>query len=541
MNHSDTQNQDHNASARATALAAVKNLNIKSTSKVKYQSSGRVAVIGGPEAIEFAPRLNASLQTQVILLHGTEEPGVAVISVGGRPVCIEGYLGAFSIILGDKGKANYQQVDVDLILDLSPDPLLTMPLKPPGYICAGIDETDLVSAEQQLLNLVGTFEKPRYFNYDASICAHGRAGQVACNRCIEACPAEAIMSLVESIEVNPYLCQGGGVCATVCPSGAIQYAYPHAEDTLEQIRILLKVYREHNGKDPIIGFFSEADGEVIEHKPDNLIPVLVEELASVGLEVWLSTLAYGASAILLVDAGAMPSSVSKQLEQQLVTVAEILASMGYADNSIRLVSPESLNTESEPGMAKIKNASFSGIGGKRQTAFMAIDHLYAEATHPRPMANLTVGAPFGSATVDATRCTLCFSCAGVCPGHALQTGDDLPQLQFIESHCLQCGLCTSACPEDAISISPRLLFDREIRNKPRVLHEEPPFCCVSCGKPFATQSMINRMTDKLGAHWMFQDERAKRRLMMCEDCRVSDVVQDPVAMKQGFEAPPRQH
>jgi hypothetical protein len=39
---------------------------------------------------------------------------------------------------------------------------------------------------------------------------------------------------------------------------------------------------------------------------------------------------------------------------------------------------------------------------------------------------------------------------------------------------------------------------------------------------------------------MFQNERAKRRLMMCEDCRVADIVQDPDAMQQGFTAPHRQ-
>jgi ferredoxin len=539
MNNAGMQQHKHNASARAAAQAAVEGLAVKPTSRVEYRCRGRVAVIGGIEAIEFTPHLHASLQAQIILLQGAEEPGVPVIPVAGRNLAIEGYLGAFNIILGEQGKANYQSVDVDLILDLSPSPLLSMPLTPPGYISATTDENSLLAAADQLADLVGTFEKPRYFDYDASICAHGRAGQEACNRCIEACPAEAISALAESIEVNPYLCQGGGVCATVCPSGAIQYAYPRAEDTLEQIRILLRVYRENDGKDPVVAFFSEADGDITTTIADNVIPVLVEELASVGLEVWLSALAYGASAVLLVDAGAMPANVTAEVEKQCLTATEILAAMGYAQNSIRIVRPESLDTESEHGMTAIKPATFSAMGSKRQIAFLAIDHLYSAAAQPKPMANLTVGAPFGMATVDEQRCTLCMSCAGICPGHALQTGEELPQLQFIESNCLQCGLCTRTCPEDAIWITPRLHFARETRNKPRVLHQEEPFCCVTCGKPFATKSMITRMTGKLGAHWMFQDERAKRRLMMCEDCRVADIVQDPQALTQGFETPPR--
>jgi hypothetical protein len=39
------------------------------------------------------------------------------------------------------------------------------------------------------------------------------------------------------------------------------------------------------------------------------------------------------------------------------------------------------------------------------------------------------------------------------------------------------------------------------------------------------------MMQKLAGHYMFNSERAKQRLMMCEDCRVVDVVQDDEAMR----------
>jgi ferredoxin len=540
MSKQTVTQQERNASARAAAQAAVEGLAVKPTGRVEYRSQGRLAVIGGQEAMEFATRITDPLKAQVILLHGEEEPGPPLVSVAGRTIRLEGYLGAFRIFLGEEGKPNYEIVDADLVLDLSPKPLLAMPLTPPGYLHASTDEISMVAALEQLTDLVGTFEKPRYFNYDASICAHARAGQQACTRCIDACPAEAITSLAETIEVNPNLCQGGGVCATVCPSGAIQYAYPRAEDTLQQIRTLLRVYRDNDGKDPVIAFFSEADGDVTCAAPENLIPILVEELGSVGLEVWFSALAYGATAVLLVDGGAMPASVSTAVTQQLIAAGEILEAMGYPENSIRLVKLNTLESETASSMPRIEAATYSGVGGKRQTAFMAIDHLYAEASQPKLMANLSTGAPFGTANIDEDRCTLCMSCAGVCPGKALQTGDGKPQLMFIEGNCLQCGMCTRSCPEDAIWISPRFMFEPEVRSRPRVLYEEPPFCCVSCGKPFATHSVITSMLTKLEGHWMFQNERATRRVMMCDDCRVVDIVQDPEAMQQGFETHRRQ-
>ena len=47
-----------------------------------------------------------------------------------------------------------------------------------------------------------------------------------------------------------------------------------------------------------------------------------------------------------------------------------------------------------------------------------------------------------------------------------------------------------------------------------------------CGKPFATRKLMDRMTEKLSGHWMFQNEAAFRRMQMCEECRVKDVFEN---------------
>jgi len=127
--------------------------------------------------------------------------------------------------------------------------------------------------------------------------------------------------------------------------------------------------------------------------------------------------------------------------------------------------------------------------------------------------------------VDIDACTLCLACASVCPMRALTDGQDIPELNFTEWNCVQCGVCASACPEHAISLRPRFLFDAQARLRTRSLKREEPFCCVSCGKPFATQSLMDRITSRLRDHSMFQDPRALRRLQMCEDCRVRDMYQ----------------
>jgi ferredoxin len=113
-------------------------------------------------------------------------------------------------------------------------------------------------------------------------------------------------------------------------------------------------------------------------------------------------------------------------------------------------------------------------------------------------------------------------CVSVCPAGALADGSDTPKLDFIEWNCVQCGLCERACPENAITLEARLLVDSETRLMKRNLNEEEPFGCITCGKPFATKSMIDKISEKLASHRMFQGD-ALDRLKMCEDCRVKSM------------------
>jgi ferredoxin len=265
----------------------------------------------------------------------------------------------------------------------------------------------------------------------------------------------------------------------------------------------------------------------------NLLPVAVEELASVGPEIWLLSLAFGARRVLLMDDLSEPEQVRVGLGGQLEMIGEILAAMGYPAAAVSRFGPGDSVELEEGAMPSMAPAVHAIMEDKRGNFYLALDHLHARAVKSKTMANLSVGAAFGAVFVEPKACTLCMACVSVCPGNALQDGGGEPRLGFVEANCIQCGLCTRTCPEDAIWITPRLLFDRESRNTPKVLHQEEPFCCVTCGKPFATRSVIDHVMSKLSGHSMFRDDRARQRLMMCEDCRVVDVVQDQEAMQKG--------
>ena len=236
--------------------------------------------------------------------------------------------------------------------------------------------------------------------------------------------------------------------------------------------------------------------------------------------------------MLLLQGAPLPERVSRALETQLQAARQIRQALGYPADALLQVTPGELFPPAPPGMPAIAAATFAPVGDKRQLFFMALDHLHQQAEKARPLAILEPGAPFGTALIDGERCTLCNACVGACPGNALQLSGATPGIGFLEANCLQCGMCTRTCPEDAIAITPRLLFDRERRNRVRVLHSEAPFNCIRCGKPFATASVIERMQQALQGHWMFQDERSRKRLKMCEQCRVVDIARDPDAMER---------
>ena len=80
----------------------------------------------------------------------------------------------------------------DLVLDLSRQPLIRVPDLPQGYAAPGGDPLAQALAAQKLGALVGEFSKPRFPQYRARICAHGRSGKTGCTKCLDVCSTGAI-------------------------------------------------------------------------------------------------------------------------------------------------------------------------------------------------------------------------------------------------------------------------------------------------------------------------------------------------------------
>jgi ferredoxin len=545
MNERKLPESTENGRARTEALDLRHRPEVAPTSLVSFLSHGRVLVVGDEsQALDAAGRLGEGL-VATLFCPAESRPATATVDGltvvrGGKPV-LSGSLGSYTLSLSEPeddrespAVALLTQARFDLVLDLGDPPLLQQEVVPPGYYAPRGNAEVLDQAIEELPDMRGEFEKPKYFNLDPEICAHGRRGIRGCTRCLDVCPAWAITSAGEHVTVDPNLCQGFGSCASVCPTGAITYAYPSTADLLGYIRTLLVTYRDAGGKDPLLVFFDNASAAALEGElgamlPENALPVELEEVGSIGMDAWLTCLAYGACRLLILTGRATPKSIGDVLERQIGYAAPILEGMGYPGAAIEVLDCGDLvavaaAAESASGISLANPARFAPAPEKRVLLRAAINHLLEQAPSCRKTVALPAGAPFGQVKVDAGACTLCMSCVAVCPTSALREGQGLPQLNFVERSCIQCGACEKACPEDAVSLETRFLFDDKARGAQRLLHEEQPLCCISCGKPFATRSMLKVMAKKLEDHWMFQSEADRRRLEMCEDCRVKDLM-----------------
>ena len=549
------------AGPKMAALIAEAALSLLPADSVTLTCEGTILVYGRDEqAFVAAEKLSESLDVTLLLLPGESiiPPRVMKMPVFcGQIVAARGSFGAFEITVdhyapslpASRGFLEFEPPRdgaasrCDLVLDMTGDPApLTAPEKRDGWF--SVDSQDFAGVERalaELAQLTGSFEKPRYINYRSTLCTHSRNEQIGCTRCLDVCPAGAISHAGDQVAFDPYICGGCGHCASVCPTGAAQYQLPAGDGLYQRLRTLLTSYVDADGPrragPPILLIHDARNGadqvammaRFGRGLPAHVIPFALHEVTQIGADFMIAALAYGAAAIRILIPPARRNELDG-LASQVGLTATMLIGLGYDGPRIAVIDeadPEifesilwSLPTFQSPEFQPIIPGRFLPMGGRRPVTMLALRHLHEHAPEPIDLLPLADGASFGTVQVNQEACTLCLACVATCPTGALLDNAERPQIMFMEEACVQCGLCRVTCPESAITLEPRVNFTAQARTA-IVKHEEEPFHCVRCGKPFGTRGVIEIIIDKLaGKHWMFTQTQTAERIMMCDDCRV---------------------
>ena len=104
---------------------------------------------------------------------------------------------------------------------------------------------------------------------------------------------------------------GCGGCATVCPTGAMTYAYPRVADMGTRLRAALQAYRAAGGRSACLLFHNTTDGRKLVSAlgrrgrglPAHVIPLEVQHIAALGPDILLGALALGAAQVTILAAG----------------------------------------------------------------------------------------------------------------------------------------------------------------------------------------------------------------------------------------------
>lgn len=437
--------------------------------------------------------------------------------------------------------------------DLKADQLIVLTkTHPPGikrrtgvHLLSSTESEILEETVRQVRDLVGHFHKPVHLTYDQDICAGGDKGMETCGRCISYCPYDAISRQTENrlrIQVDHLTCEGCGACVSACPTSALQFTEPSPQEIYARMAALLESSKEKQGnvEPPVIVFHCEEMGrKVLEtaglvplpYSP-GVLPVEVPCLRYVSESNMLAAMSLGAAGVGLLGCEDCPNGERELLYQKYDFTQLILQNFDLDQDRVRIITAEA-------GQEADAVEAINQFVSQLSESPMVPNWTTPSQTLNRPILSDVLGGfidqtgnepgrislsselPFAFANINESGCTLCRSCANVCPTNAFRFEEESNSLHFKHINCVGCGLCEEVCPENVITIKRELVLEKQSLDYTLVAEDEM-INCSKCEKPYINRRALEAVESKLfeieSLKNTFSGNR-KNILRMCPDCR----------------------
>ena len=327
---------------------------------------------------------------------------------------------------------------------------------------------------------------------------------VHCGLCITNCPHGAFSLEDGEVFLHREKCTSCGHCVSLCPQQAIRFPRWSYTEVFSSLKNLAS---HHRG---ILFHCLRTSLPALK----GWIPFAVPCQAFLTPSLLLAALYYGASQVGIYSCGAdCPNEKGELLKAQVGELQNLAEKAGLSPSLFQYFSsPGEIppSTKGEP-LFQGEEESLSPFG-KGSFAKFLLPYLERAKEETPPLTTL----PLGLVEIGES-CTLCGTCATVCPPEALVQKEIQGRRQLFYDHslCLGCNTCLPVCPErQQGAIQLRLEADLALlKQKAQVARESDAVYCERCGKPFASSHMVERIKELLGDNYQSSMGR------LCSDCR----------------------
>ncbi|MBN1455245.1 MAG: 4Fe-4S binding protein [Methanomicrobia archaeon] len=397
-----------------------------------------------------------------------------------------------------------------------------------GIYAADTYQDACLQACELVANLDGV-TKPRYLYVDLKRCASGRSGIEGCELCLR-CPYDAIER--EGIEVvfDVARCQGCGLCASLCPLSVPQLRdapnillYAQIESLLSgdaRPKVLLFAGDEHFEQLNAVG------RRKLSYPP--VLPLFVPCTDVISEAQLISAFVQGADGVIL---WACEASQHEEREAVTAFAQKALDAFGLGKRELLLDAairtPEAFTKAVSAFVAQLKPSPIRKrvpVDLARPKRDILLDLLRALSVQTGVQPHLVekdTPYPFAEVAIDAVKCTLCNACVTMCPTNVLSK-PVINKLEFDYGHCIACGMCEQACPEEAITLHRVLDFSQLVEQTPQKLIELEFVPCAGCGELFMPKTAFERIRialEQAGPEGEFNLEERLKLLPYCTKCR----------------------